>query len=103
MAIEKIVNIRVNDNTNVAENIKQLDVSLNQLQGSTIGVRDSMKDSSLSVLENGGAMGLLNDATGGLAMTVKDAVEATALFAKESKIATFIQTTYTIVGVSQAQ
>jgi hypothetical protein len=41
MAIEKIVNIRVNDNTNVAENIKQLDVSLNQLQGSTIGVRDS--------------------------------------------------------------
>jgi hypothetical protein len=30
-----------------------------------------MKDSSLSVLENGGAMGLLNDATGGLAMTVK--------------------------------
>jgi hypothetical protein len=25
-------------------------------------------------------MGLLNDATGGLAMTVKDAVEATALF-----------------------
>jgi surfactin synthase thioesterase subunit len=34
-------------------------------------------------------------------MTVKDAVEATALFAKESKIATFIQTTYsTIVGVS---
>jgi hypothetical protein len=90
MAIEKIVNIRVND-TNVAENIKQLDVSLNQLN-STIGVRDSMKDSSLSVLENGGAMGLLNDATGGLAMTVKDAVEATALFAKESKIATFIQT-----------
>jgi hypothetical protein len=81
--------------------LKQLDVSLNQLQGSTIGVRDSMKDSSLSVLENGGAMGLLNDATGGLAMTVKDAVEATALFAKESKIATFIQTTYsTIVGVS---
>jgi hypothetical protein len=59
MAIEKIVNIRVNDNTNVAEKIKQLDVSLNQLQGSTIGVRDSMKDSSLSVLENGGAMGLL--------------------------------------------
>jgi hypothetical protein len=102
MAIEKIVNIRVNDNTNVAENIKQLDVSLNQPQ-TTIGVRDSMKDSSLSVLENGGAMGLLNDATGGL-MTVKDAVEATALFAKESKIATFIQTTYsTIVGVSQAQ
>jgi hypothetical protein len=99
MAIEKIVNIRVND-TNVAENIKQLDVSLNQLQGSTIGVRDSMKDSSLSVLENGGAMGLLNDATGGLAM-IKDAVEATALFAKESKIATFIQTNYsTIVGVS---
>jgi hypothetical protein len=48
-----------------------------------IGVRDSMKESSLSVLENGGAMGLLNDATGGMAMTVKDAVEATALFAKE--------------------
>ena len=31
-------------------------------------------------------MGLLNDVTGGLAMTVKDAAEATALFSKEGKI-----------------
>lgn len=102
MAIEKIINIVLNDNSNVAEkNIKELDKSLNHLQGSTNGVKDSMKESSLSVLDNGGAMGLLNDATGGLAMTVKDAVEATALFAKESKISTFVQGIYaTVVGAS---
>jgi len=33
-----------------------------------------MQGAGNSVLDNGGAMGLLNDATGGLAMTLKDAV-----------------------------
>jgi len=89
MAIEKVVNITVKDNAFVADkHVKDLDKSLNKLQGSTQGVTGSMKESSLSVLENGGAMGLLNDATGGLAMSVKDGVESLALFTQGSKIAT---------------
>lgn len=89
MAIEKVVNIRVNDNTSIAEkHVKDLDKSLNKLEGSSNSLSGSMRDSSMSVLENGGAMGLLNDATGGLAMSVKDGVESLALFAQGSKIAT---------------
>jgi chemotaxis protein histidine kinase CheA len=102
MAIEKVVNIVIKDNISVTDkHVKDLDKSLNSLQGASNGVTGSMKESSLSVLDNGGAMGLLNDATGGLAMTVKDAVEATALFAKQSKISTAIQAAYaTVVGAS---
>lgn len=102
MSIEKVVNIVIKDNISVSDkHVKELDKSLNSLQNASDGVKGSMKESSLSVLENGGAMGLLNDATGGLAMTVKDAVEATALFAKQSKISTTIQAAYaTVVGAS---
>jgi hypothetical protein len=98
----KVVELKVNTNfDDVNKDIKQLDKSLGKLEESSNNVSGSMKDSSLSVLENGGAMGLLNDATGGLAMTVKDAVEATALFAKQSKISTTIQAAYaTVVGTS---
>jgi len=89
MAIERIVNIIVKDNASVSDkHVKELDKSLNKLEGSNKGVTGSMKESSLSVLENGGAMGLLNDATGGMAMSVKDAVESMDLFSKGSKIAT---------------
>ena len=89
MAIEKVVNIVIKDNAAVADkHIKDLDKSLNKLENTTNGLTGSMKESSLSVLENGGAMGLLNDATGGVAMTVKDAVESLDLFSKGSKIAT---------------
>jgi hypothetical protein len=42
-------------------------------------------------------MGLLNDATGGVAMTVKDAVEATMLFTKGTTISTTAQKIYTLV------
>ena len=38
-----------------------------------------------STLDNGGAMGLLNDLTGGLAMTIKDGVEASDLFSGSMK------------------
>ena len=102
MAIEKVVNIRINDNSSASvKNVNALATSLNKVEDASSGVSTGMKESSLSVLENGGAMGLLNDATGGLAMTVKDAVEATALFAKQSKISTAIQAAYaTVVGAS---
>jgi hypothetical protein len=60
-----------------------------------------MRGSANSVLENGGAMGLLNDATGGIAMTIKDAVEATVLFTKSQRLASIQQAIYsTVVGAS---
>jgi len=89
MAEKKVIELEIKSNFTVAnKNIKDLDTSLNKLENSTDNVTGSMKESSLSVLENGGAMGLLNDATGGVAMTVKDAVESLDLFSKGSKIAT---------------
>lgn len=102
MAIEKVVNIRINDNSSTSvKNVNALATSLNKVEGASSGVSTGMKESSLSILENGGAMGLLNDATGGVAMTIKDAVESLNLFSKSSKIATFFTGMYTtVVGAS---
>jgi hypothetical protein len=80
---------------------KKLDSSLDALKGTTKKLGKEMTETTTSVLENGGAMGLLNDLTGGLAMTFKDGVEALALFSKESKIGMAIQTAYSfVVGAS---
>lgn len=103
MAIEKQVNIVVKEVglDEVNKKVNKLDNSLEELEKQQKSLAGSMGDSSQSVLDNGGAMGLLNDATGGLAMTVKDAVEATALFTKSQKassIMTSISTT--VIGTS---
>ena len=103
MAIEKQINIVVKETglDQVQKQVNKLDNSLENLSDTNKGVAKSMGESSGAVLENGGAMGLLNDATGGLAMTVKDAVEASWLFTKSQKAAstmTAIQTT--VVGTS---
>lgn len=93
MAIEKQINIVVKEVglDKVQKDVNNLDASLDKLQDTNKKTGTSFKDSANSVLENGGAMGLLNDATGGLAMTVKDAVEASVLFTKNTKIATIAQ------------
>jgi len=81
--------------------IDDVDKSLDNLANTNKTVVKSMGDSSNAVLDNGGAMGLLNDATGGLAMTVKDAVEASVLFTKSQKLASIQQAIYsTVVGTS---
>jgi chemotaxis protein histidine kinase CheA len=98
MAITKIINIDVQDN--LSETIKEvnaLDKALDRVDDSVGDLSKSMDKNQQSVLDNGGAMGLLNDATGGYAMMVKDAVEASALFGKESKIATGLQKAYAFV------
>lgn len=103
MAITKEINIVVKETglDAVQKQVNSLDNSLEDLSGTQKGLVSSMKGSTNSVLENGGAMGLLNDATGGLAMTVKDAVEASVLFTKSQKIATITQGIYTtVVGTS---
>lgn len=103
MAITKEVNIVVKETglDEVNKKVNKLETSVNSLEDQQQSLQKSMGDSSQSVLDNGGAMGLLNDATGGLAMTVKDAVEASWLFTKSQKAAsimTAIQTT--VIGTS---
>ncbi|CAB4148711.1 hypothetical protein UFOVP530_29 [uncultured Caudovirales phage] len=86
--IEKQINIVVSTkgNEKAEANIEKLNASVKNLnQTNKEGVKDQ-KNFGNAILDNGGAMGLLNDVTGGLAMTVKDAAEATALFSKEGKI-----------------
>lgn len=64
-------------------------------------MQSSIQGTGNAVLENGGAMGLLNDLTGGYAMMVKDAVEASVLFTKSQKLAALQQKIYTaVVGAS---
>lgn len=101
--IEKQIKIVVKEQglDKVQKDVNKLDASLESLSDTQAGLAKSMQNSSNSVLENGGAMGLLNDATGGLAMTVKDAVEASVLFTKSEKaksIMTAISTT--VVGTA---
>jgi len=66
--------------------IKNLNKATEEVSATQGGMASSMKGSSAAVLENGGAMGLLNDLTGGVAMQIKDAVEASVLFTKSQKI-----------------
>jgi len=99
MAVEKVVNITVNTKgtgTAIAQTEK-LNNSLKKLDKTTGELKGGLKESGNAILDNGGAMGLLNDATGGFAMTVKDAVEATGLFTKGTTIATTAQKIYTLV------
>jgi len=103
MALEKQINIVVKETglDAVQKQVNKLDNSLDDLNKTNSNVVKSMGDSSNAVLDNGGAMGLLNDATGGLAMTVKDAVEASVLFTKSQKLASIQQAIYsTVVGTS---
>jgi len=103
MAITKEVKIVVKETglDEVNKKVNKLETSVSSLDDQQQSLQKSMGNSSQSVLDNGDAMGLLNDATGGLAMTVKDAVEASWLFAKSQKAAsimTAIQTT--VIGTS---
>ena len=88
MAIEKQINIVVSTkgNEKAEANIEKLNASVKSLNQTNKDATKESKNFGNAILDNGGAMGLLNDVTGGLAMTVKDAAEATALFSKEGKI-----------------
>ncbi len=96
MAIEKKIDIIV-DTSGAINNVDKLDDSMKALDKTTQSFESSQKQTKQAVLDNGGAMGLLNDATGGLAMTFKDAVEASSLFGKQSKIGIATQKAYTFV------
>jgi hypothetical protein len=97
--INKVIVIDVEDKA--SQDLTSIDTKLKSIDTTTQDLTDTQKKNTQGVLENGGAMGLLNDLTGGYAMMVKDAVEASALFSKEGKIATAVQAGYaTVVGAS---
>jgi hypothetical protein len=96
MAIEKKIDIIV-DVSDAVTDVNKLDNSMKALDKTTQSLGSSQTQTKQAVLDNGGAMGLLNDATGGLAMTFKDAVEASSLFGKQSKIGIATQKAYTFV------
>ena len=97
--INKVIVIDVEDKA--SQDLTSIDTKLKSIDTTTQDLTDTQKKNTQGVLENGGAMGLLNDLTGGYAMMVKDAVEASSLFSKEGKIATAVQAGYaTVVGAS---
>ena len=101
---DNTVNTNLNFNTNasnakvevdaLASSIANTGNTSNTTAKSVDNLSGAFKKNGTAVLENGGAMGLLNDLTGGYAMMVKDAVEASALFIKAKKadaVATEVQ------------
>ena len=96
MAYKEEIIIDIIENGLDVANSKLKDLKINTDQAS-----QGHRNLGNSVLENGGAMGLLNDATGGLAMSIKDGVESLGLFTKGSMLATTAQKMYTaVVGLS---
>ena len=75
--INKIIGVQIDDNASAGLN--KVDQSLTKVTQSTKNLTQETKSHTQSVLDNGGAMGLLNELTGGLAMTFKDASEAIGL------------------------
>ena len=97
--IEKIVNVVIKEDgfDSVSKKVNSLDSDLDQLENQNEKLAKSFDNSSNSVLDNGGAMGLLNDLTGGYAMMAKDAVEASDLFTKSTKAQTVAQSISSLV------
>ena len=100
--IEKIVNVVIKEDgfDNLNSKALTLDDNLENISHSNKSVSSSFAESSNAILENGGAMGLLNDLTGGYAMMVKDAVEASALFIVKKKADTVATNATTVATVS---
>ena len=75
--LNKILGIEIDDNASAG--LRIVDQNITKVTQSTSNHTKTTQSNTKSLLENGGAMGLLNDATGGLAMTFKDAAEAIGL------------------------
>lgn len=90
MAIHEEIIIDVQDNgmQSATDKATKLGGTLRKVSDESKEMAGSMRSSGNAVLENGGAMGLLNDLTGGYAMMAKDAVEASALFTRAKKVET---------------
>lgn len=78
----------------VTDDIDKLDVAIEKNT-------KSLGTNTQSVLDNGGAMGILNSLTSGYAQVVKDAVEASTLFTRAKKVDTVVTQTSTVAKVSE--
>lgn len=104
---DEIRNIEIRFDTNATQVNQEVD-GLNSSIAQATSLTDNntvasnsnskaMDKNSQSVLDNGGAMGLLNMVTGGYAQIVKDSVEATGLFTKNTLLSTAATKINTIV------
>lgn len=75
--INKIIGVQIDDNASAG--LKKVDQNITKVTQSTKNLTQETKSHTQATLDNGGAMGLLNELTGGLAMTFKDASEAIGL------------------------
>ncbi len=98
MAVHEEIIIDVTDNglSEATNKALALSKATDKASDSSKKLSTEVKGASNSVLENGGAMGLLNDLTGGYAMMVKDAVEASVLFTKSQRLATIQQKAFAL-------
>jgi hypothetical protein len=94
----------INVETNASEATQELQGTTNALKNVATAqskVTSSTNENSQAITDNGGAVALLNTVTGGLASTVKDSIEATQLFTKNTSLATVAQGAYGfVVGTS---
>jgi hypothetical protein len=80
--IERLINLTVNNSeanvalNKTATNLDKVDKNTTKVTQSTKTMTKETHSLTEATVKNGGAMGLLNDLTGGLAMTFKDASEA---------------------------
>lgn len=88
---EIIIEVTDTGMTEATNKANALAAATKKVSDTTSQMGTGMKGAVNSVLENGGAMGLLNDLTAGYAMMVKDAVEASVLFTKSQRVAAIQQ------------
>lgn len=88
---EIIIEVTDTGMTEATNKANALAAATKKVSDNTSQMGAEMKGAGSSVLENGGAMGLLNDLTAGYAMMVKDAVEASVLFTKSQRVAAIQQ------------
>jgi hypothetical protein len=97
----KELNKQIQDTNDGLNSIQSsVDSSAGNIDKVTKATQDHSKavaKNTQGVLENGGAVGILNELTGGLASTVKDAAESTSLFSKEGIIGAQVQKAYALV------
>jgi len=75
--LNKVISVNIDDNASAG--LKKVDQGLTKVTQSTKNLSKETKTHTQSIVDNGGAMGILNELTGGLAMTFKDAGEAIGL------------------------
>lgn len=75
--INKIIAVNIDDNA--SSGLKKVEKNITEVTQATKTMTKETKNNTQATLDNGGAMGLLNELTGGLAMTFKDASEAIGL------------------------